>query len=122
MRPRAAWHPWAMLGPSLAVLVVFFVVPVILAVYQSFFAWDLLTPPEYVGTDNYASLARGGELWKILGRTLGFSAMVVTGAMSLGLALAVLLNRPGRVFAFVRASVFSAYVVSWVAVALLWMW
>jgi ABC-type sugar transport system permease subunit len=33
-----------------------------------------------------------------------------------------LLNRPGRFFAFVRASIFSAYVVSWVAVALLWTW
>src|SRR5262249_45441627 len=38
------------------------------------------------------------------------------------LALAVALNRPGRVYAFVRGGVFSAYVVSWVAVALLWMW
>jgi ABC-type sugar transport system permease subunit len=41
--------------------------------------------------------------------------------MTLGLALALLVNRPGRFFAFVRASIFSAYVVSWVAVALLWM-
>ena len=24
MRPRARWHPWVMLGPSLAILVVFF--------------------------------------------------------------------------------------------------
>jgi ABC-type sugar transport system permease subunit len=122
VRPRRAWHPWLMLGPSLAVLVVFFLVPVGLAAYQSFFAWDLLTPPEYVGVANYRALAAGGELWKILGRTLGFSIMVVVGAMSLGLALSVLLNRPGRLFAFVRASIFSAYVVSWVAVALLWMW
>jgi sn-glycerol 3-phosphate transport system permease protein len=42
--------------------------------------------------------------------------------MTLGLALALALDRPGRVLGFVRASVFSAYVVSWVAVALLWMW
>jgi len=38
----------------------------------------------------------------------------------LGLALALLLDRPGRFFAFVRGAIFSAYVVSWVAVALLW--
>src|SRR5258706_14495078 len=48
--------------------------------------------------------------------------MVVAGAMSLGLGLAILLNRPGRFFGFVRAAIFSAYVVSWVAVALLWTW
>jgi sn-glycerol 3-phosphate transport system permease protein len=48
--------------------------------------------------------------------------MVVTGSMSLGLGLAVLLDRNGAFFAFVRGAIFSAYVVSWVAVALLWMW
>jgi len=111
-----------MLGPSLAILVVFFVIPVGLAAYQSLFAWDLLTPPAWVGLDNYRAIAQRGELLHILFRTLAFSAMVVAGAMTLGLALAVLLNRPGKLFAFVRAAIFSAYVVSWVAVALLWMW
>jgi len=46
--------------------------------------------------------------------------LVVTGSMALGLALALLLDRPGALFAFVRGAIFSAYVVSWVAVALLW--
>src|SRR5262249_54557612 len=49
-------------------------------------------------------------------------AIVVTLSLSLGLALAVALDRPGRLYAFVRGAVFSAYVVSWVAVALLWTW
>jgi len=122
MKPRTRWHPWVMLGPSLALLVLFFVVPVVLAAYQSSFSWDILTPPESVGTENYRALVRNGELWRILGRTLAFSVMVVAGAMSLGLGLAMLLNRPGRFFAFVRGAIFSAYVVSWVAVALLWTW
>src|SRR5262249_26230573 len=56
------------------------------------------------------------------GRTLAYSATVVVFSVGLGLALAVALNRPGRVYGFVRGAVFSAYVVSWVAVALLWMW
>jgi len=43
--------------PSLALLVVFFVVPVLLAAYQSFFAWDILTPPENIGIENYRALA-----------------------------------------------------------------
>lgn len=122
MRPRAAWHPWAMLGPTLGLLVAFFVVPIGVAAYESFFAWDLLTSPRYVGLDNYRALAAHGELLAIALRTLAYSLLVVAGTMSAGLGLALLLDRPGRVFAFVRASVFSAYVVSWVAVALLWMW
>jgi ABC-type sugar transport system permease subunit len=122
MKPRARWHPWIMLGPSLALFFVFFLFPVALAAYESLFAWDLLTPPVWVGLGNYEELAQRGELLRIVGRTVAFSLMVVAGAMSLGLGLALLLNRPGRFFAFVRGSIFSAYVVSWVAVALLWMW
>jgi sn-glycerol 3-phosphate transport system permease protein len=111
-----------MLGPTLALLIVFFVVPIGVAAYESFFSWDLITPPRFVGGDNYRAVAAHGELVRIALRTLGYSALVVAGTMSTGLALALLLNRPGRVAAFVRASIFSAYVVSWVAVALLWMW
>jgi sn-glycerol 3-phosphate transport system permease protein len=120
--PRAPWHPWAMLLPTLVLLGVFFLVPVGVAVVQSLFSWDLLTPARFVGFANYRALATHGALAYVALRTLGYSAIVVGGTMSLGLALALLLDRPSKLFAFVRASVFSAYVVSWVAVALLWMW
>ena len=76
MKPRAGWHPWAMLGPSLAILVVFFVFPVALAAYESVFEWDMLTPPAYVGLDNYRDLAARGELLRIALRTLAFSVTV----------------------------------------------
>ena len=82
----------------------------------------MLTPPRWVGAANYAALARSGELLGILGRTFAYSAIVVVLSLSLGLALAVALDRKGPIYAFVRGAVFSSYVVSWVAVALLWMW
>ncbi len=120
MKPRAKVHPWLMLGPSLAAWTLFVFVPLGLAAYESLFAWDMLTDPVYVGGANYAAIAENGELGRILARTLGYSVLVVSGAMVLGLALALLLDRPGWFFAFVRGAIFSAYVVSWVAVALLW--
>ncbi|HEY4016246.1 MAG TPA: sugar ABC transporter permease [Polyangiaceae bacterium] len=122
MRPRAGWHPWAMLAPTLALLAVFFLLPIGVSVYESLFSWDLLTAPRFVGVANYRALAAGGGLLGIALRTIAYSGMVVAGTMTLGLALAIALDRPGRIFAVARASVFSAYVVSWVAVALLWMW
>lgn len=122
MRPRARTHPWLMLGPSVLVLVTFFVAPLAIALKDSLTSWDLLTPPVYVGLANYARLVSTGELFALVGRTLEFAVMVVSLSMTLGLALALALNRPGRFVAFVRSAVFSAYVVSWVSVALLWMW
>jgi ABC-type sugar transport system permease subunit len=122
MSPRRPWHPWAMLAPTFALLVVFFFYPLGYAAYRSLFSWDLLTPPVYVGFGNYTELSAGGELARLFGRTLLFSVVVVVSSTSLGLGLALLLNRPTRAAAFARGAVFSAYVVSWVSVALLWLW
>ncbi|MBI5515547.1 MAG: sugar ABC transporter permease [Deltaproteobacteria bacterium] len=121
MRPVARWHPYALLLPTALCLGAFVLVPVLLSFVMSLFAWDLLTPPVWVGLGNYRAIARGGLLGTLT-TTLTYSILVVVGTTSLGLALALLLHRPGRWFAFVRSSVFSAYVVSWVSVALLWLW
>lgn len=111
-----------MLAPTAALLALFFFYPLLLAFKQSLYAWDLLTPPTYVGLHNYEALVKSGDLLGAATRTLAYSAIVVSLSVSLGLVLAVALDRPGRLYAFIRGAVFSAYVVSWVAVALLWMW
>jgi len=122
MRPRARWHPYALLLPTVLVLGTFFVYPLVLGFYRSFYRWDLLAEPVYVGLGHYASLLGSGELIAIVGRTFGYSLVVVLCSMTLGLALAVWLNREGTLYAFVRGAIFSAYIVSWVAVGLLWLW
>jgi sn-glycerol 3-phosphate transport system permease protein len=122
MRPRSPLHPYLLLLPTAAFLAVFFLIPLLIAAKNSLHSWDMLTAPRYVGLRNYEALAQSGELRGTLLRTLGYSAVVVASSGALGLGLALALDRPGRVYAFVRGAVFSAYVVSWVAVALLWMW
>ncbi len=122
MKPRHALHPYLMLAPTLALLTLFFLGPLAVAARQSLYAWDMLTPPRFVGMDNFRALAASGALTRTVGTTLAYAAMVVGGSMSVGLLLALAVDRPGRLAAFVRGAVFSAYVVSWVAVALLWMW
>ena len=122
MRPRRGLDPYLMLLPTLGFLGVFFVYPLLAVGRESLHRWDLLTPREWVGLDNYRAIVASGELAGVVGRTLAYSAIVVVFSVALGLALAIALDRPGRVYAFVRGAVFSAYVVSWVAVALLWMW
>jgi sn-glycerol 3-phosphate transport system permease protein len=122
MRAARRWHPYAFLAPTTLVLGLFFLYPLLLALYRSFFAWDLLTEPRWVGARHYATLLDSGELAAIIGRTLGYSVVVVALSVSFGLGLALALNRQGMLYAFVRGAVFSAYIVSWVAVGLLWLW
>lgn len=122
MKPKSPLHPYLMLAPTAAFLSLFFLVPLLVALRTSLYSWDLLTPPRWVGLGNYAAIWSSGELAGTVGRTLAYSVVVVSLSVTLGLALAVALNRPGPIYGFVRGAVFSAYVVSWVAVALLWMW
>jgi ABC-type sugar transport system permease subunit len=122
MNPRRRSDLLWMVGPTIAILGLFVVYPVIAAVRSSFQSWDLLTPPREVGLANYQALAADGTLWETALRTLLFAGLVVAGAVSVGLVLALALNRTGRLAGFIRGAIFSAYVISWVAVALLWMW
>ena len=122
MKPSRAGDPYWLLLPTLLLLFVFFVFPLVMLVEHSLFSWDLLTPARYVGLANYRSLLRSGELWQTFGTTLSMSTVVVLGSMTSGLLLALLLDQPGHWAAFVRSAVFSAYVVSWVSVGLLFLW
>jgi ABC-type sugar transport system permease subunit len=122
MRPAHRLDPLWMLGPSLLLLFVFFFYPLGRAVELSLYDWDLLTPARYVGLENYRRLVESGELWALFRTTLLVSVTAVAASMAIGLGLALAVNRPGRLASFARASIFSAYVVSWVSVALLWLW
>lgn len=122
MKPVRRSQPFWLLLPMLAALATFFVYPLLSALYTSFLEWDLLTPPRFVGLANYRAIFSSGELAAALGTTLLISSLVVAGSLFLGLALALAVHRPGRLAAFARSAVFSAYVVSWVSVGLLFLW
>jgi ABC-type sugar transport system permease subunit len=122
MKPARKSDPAWLLAPMLVALGIFFVYPLLSALHSSFYEWDLLTPPRFVGLSNYLAIFESGELVASLGTTLLISAVVVAGSMLLGLGLALAVHRPGRLAAFARSAVFSAYVVSWVAVGLLFLW
>jgi sn-glycerol 3-phosphate transport system permease protein len=122
LKPARRIEPYVFLAPTLGLLALFFLFPFLIAAKESLYSWDLLTPRTYVGLANYETLIARGELGRAFRNTLSYSAIVVSGALVLGLSLALLLDRRSPLAVFVRGAVFSAYVVSWVAVALLFMW
>jgi sn-glycerol 3-phosphate transport system permease protein len=78
-------------------------------------------PKRYVGLANYRELW-SPEFGEVLVNTACYSGGVVVLALGLGLALALLLNDRSRLSAGLQACIFSSYIVSWVAVSLLWVW
>lgn len=113
---------YALILPSLAVFLVFFIYPVLYSLFLSFFRWDMMMPMSFVRVQNYQELLAAAEFREVLGNTLKYSASVVFAAMGAGLVLALLLNRRTTLSSTIQACIFTSYIVSWVAVSLLWIW
>jgi multiple sugar transport system permease protein len=115
---------WLMffLAPGLGGLLVFTIGPLLASLVLTLFAWDLLTPPRFVGLENFTRMFADRTFWAALRHTLAFIAGYVPLVTVLALALALALNVPRRGIAAIRTMFFLPVVSSWVAVALLWSW
>lgn len=76
------------MAPALVFAVVFFILPLVFAFYISLTKWDSLSPPKWVGLDNYAYvLSIDPVFWQTFWNTLYFAF----GSIALGVPLAVAL-------------------------------
>lgn len=126
---RTTMLAYAFLAPSAIPLVWFVIVPMFQAAWTSLHKWNLITPPQWVGLDNYKELLSCDlraltecDTAVIFGHTLFY----VVGTLPLtfvgGLALALALNRAFRGRTFLRGIYFLPVVTSWIAVAFVWRW
>ena len=99
------------LFPALLLIGVYIYAPLFYSFYLSFFRTRLFSPAKFVGLDQYVLLLTDHVFWIALGNTLAYTAASVLLTLALGLASALLLERPlaGRVtlsgpFSFCRTS------------------
>ena len=110
------------LGPGLGGLLRLHVGPILASLVLTFYEWDLLTSPRFVGLDNFRRLWTDDDFWAALRHTLTFIAGYVPLVMVLALLVALALNARLRGLSVLRTAFFLPVVSSWVAVALLWSW
>lgn len=120
-RRRDALTGYLFIAPQLAGVAVFVLLPVGLAIWYSLNDWNIFRGDlTFVGGDNYAALLDDPQLASVLTSTAVFSGGVVVLNITLGLALAVMLNRRFRGVTVFRTLFFSPVVVSVVAWTLVW--
>ena len=66
----AFWRPYLYVGPSVILLLIFYVYPILNNFYLSLFKWDLINPMVFVGTANYRALFENRTFGQILSNTL----------------------------------------------------
>jgi len=124
LKPLGRERLWVLLllAPTLAGLVFGAFGSVLATVGLSLFKWDLLTPPVYVGLDNFKALATDDLFLKSLNNTVTFSFVYVPLVIICSLAVALLLNRKIRGVSFFRVIYFLPVISSAVSVGLVWLW
>ena len=116
------WWGYAFAAPPLIGFLVFGLGPLIASLVLSFTSYDILTPPQMVGLENYRRLLTEDFF---VGRTLVNTAFYLLGlplGMAVALGVAMLLDRATRFRALFRTVYFVPAVCSIVALALLWKW
>jgi multiple sugar transport system permease protein len=89
---------------------------------MSFTRWEIVSPPEWIGLGNYATMLQSDLFWKVFGNTFYYTLLSVPLSIVLSLALALLVHEKVRGITFFRTTYFLPVVSSTVAVAIVWSW
>jgi N,N'-diacetylchitobiose transport system permease protein len=119
--------PYLLLAPAVAVIAGVLAYPLYLLVALSFQRYGLFEliqhKGKWIGADNYRQILRDGEFWRVLLRTVVFTAACVSLTMVFGTLIALLLAKLGG---FMRLLITTGLVLVWampVVVAVnIWIW
>jgi multiple sugar transport system permease protein len=115
-RIREAFVGYGFVAVPMLFFILFYIVPIVYAVYISFFNWGILGKIDSVGWQNYSDLWHDSAFWSwpphihagnqnsALWNTFYYTAVVVPAQMALGLALALAVNAKIRGKTFFRAA------------------
>jgi multiple sugar transport system permease protein len=121
-RRSDALSGWAMVSPSVILIGLFGLVPVVWAFVLSFQRNDLQTPAQWVGFSNYKQLAHDPAFRESIRNTLVYTALFVPITLVLSLLAAAALNRRVRGITMYRLAVFIPVVTSTIATGVIFTW
>jgi ABC-type sugar transport system permease subunit len=116
---RNAWG-YFFVAPAILFFLSFSLYPILSALYLSFFSYDLLTPPQFIGWDNYRYLLES----PIFHRSVEATAVYVVGTCVpiwvIAFLLAAALNRAFRLRELYRTLYFLPTILPVVAISIVW--
>lgn len=109
------------LAPTVIGLGLFTFLPILASIVLAFFSWDIITPPRFVGLENFADIAADPTIRVSFLNTIGFVVVAVTLQLAVALVLAVLVNTkmPGLLKSFFRSVLFFPLVLSAASVSII---
>lgn len=118
---REALTFYILIMPWLLGFLIFLAYPMLRSLYLSFTSYNLLSPPEWVGLDNFQRIFSDSEFWQSLKVTFLYAMGSVPGGTIIALALAMVLAQKLRGVNIWRTIFFLPSILSSIAVAILWL-
>lgn len=111
--------PYLFLTPALLVIAVFVLYPILAVIYYSFTDYNIVTPPVWVGLENYEQLLQDPIFWQALRHS--FTYLLVTPTLIvLSILLAIVVNRSLPGINIFRALYYIPVVSGSIAVGIAW--
>jgi multiple sugar transport system permease protein len=118
---REALTFYILILPWLIGFLAFLAYPMLRSLYLSFTSYNLLSPPEWVGLQNFERIFSDPDFWQSLKVTLLYALGSVPGGTVIALALAMVLAQKLRGVNIWRTIFFLPSILSSIAVAVLWL-
>lgn len=114
--------PYLLIAPAMLILFIFVLYPIGYMAYLSFFDWNMMSPKEFVGIENYITMFHDPTFFQTLGNTFKYTFFTLIFGMGLALAAAVFLKKNTKINRFLQSTMFMPYVMPLVSVAFIWVW
>lgn len=120
MRQQKLLTPYLFLAPALVLMAIFTVYPLLSVGYWSFTEYDILSPPQFIGLDNFRDLFNDGVFWLALRNSLIY--LVVTPTLIfLSVSLAIIANRRLPGISIFRVLFYIPVITGSVTVGIVWL-
>lgn len=119
---RSKWIGFLYLTPALVFVLLFTFYPFIQMIWVSFNNWSLITPPRYIGLDNFERAIADDQFWISLWFTLKYTLIITPILMIGGYLIALLVSGNSPLRRFTRTVVFIPVVIGLGISSLLWYW
>ena len=120
--PKSQWIALLFIAPALLLVLVFFIIPLGMAMWMSLHNWPLLGEPKFIGLDNYLRLASDRNFLNALVFTGKYTVVVTIAIFIVAFPLALFVDAKTRLTGFFRTSYFLPSVVGFATSCLLWVW
>ncbi len=110
-------------SPWILGFLTFVLYPLVASLYYSFCSYDAISPPHFIGLENYRIMLTQDPLfWRSLWNTLYMAIFGLPVSLAAALGIALLLNQRIRGISIYRTIYFLPSITPVVASSVLWMW